>query len=128
MQVCQLQASLYNKGVFEALAQTQALDNREYHAPEFFPTLSTSPVTWAPPFFVQDHVLDNWYFSGRNDSYTPPKAKNLLVLKSRFARTELERFVTSQSWGPLSVNVSKVADLNWFYDLGGIHMDDFLNW
>jgi hypothetical protein len=127
-QICQLQVSLYNKGVFEALAQTQSLDEREYHSRELFPTLATSPATWAPSSFVQDTVLDYWYFAGRNESLSPPKAKNLLVLKSRFERAELERFVKSQAWGPQRVNVSRIADLEWFFEEGGIHMDDFINW
>ena len=101
---------------------------RDYHTPEHFPTLATAPATWAPASFVQDRVQDYWYFSGQNDSYSPPKAKNLLVLKSRFERPQLERFVTSQAWGPLRVNVSRIAVLNWYFDPGGIHMDDFINW
>jgi hypothetical protein len=46
----------------------------------------------------------------------------------RFERPKLEEFVKSQRWGPLNVNVSNIADLDWFFDAGGIHMDDFLNW
>ena len=72
--------------------------------------------------------MNYWYFSGQNDSYSPPKAKILFVLKSRFERSELQRFVISQAWGPLKVNVSHIADLNWFFEEGGIHMDDFINW
>jgi hypothetical protein len=87
--VCQLQAALYNKGVFAALAEVEALDQRDYHSPEYFPTLVTSPATWAPSFFVQDAFLDYWYFAARNESFSPPKPRSLLVLKSRFEHTHI---------------------------------------
>ena len=48
LKMCQLQIAMYNKGVFEALKATEALDERAYHTPGLFPGMSTNPTTWKP--------------------------------------------------------------------------------
>ena len=98
----------------------KALDRREYHTTDFFPSLVTNPASWQPKYFIMDNVLDEWGFR-RPD-------QNLFVLKSHFDEGELHRFVESQSWGPDNINISNVADLEYDYTPGGIHADDFLNW
>jgi len=60
LKMCQLQFSLYNKGVFEALKATKALDERLYQSAELFPTLTTHPATWAPAYFKIDRQNDIW--------------------------------------------------------------------
>jgi hypothetical protein len=120
IKMCQLQVSMYNKGVFETLKSTEALDERSYHTQELFPTLETHPGTWQPKYFIIDRDLDEWKFKN--------PAGNLFLMKSTFNSDELNRFIKSEAWGPLKINVTDVADLDKNYGVGGIHADDFLNW
>jgi hypothetical protein len=128
MQVCQLQVSLYNKGVAQALAATQSLADRRYQASDLFPTLQTSPATWAPEAFDRDAARDNWRFKGVNRSLPQAKARNLLVMSSRFDRSALDRFAKARSWGPAQVDIAAVADSSANDVAGKIDAGEFLNW
>ena len=120
IKMCQLQVALYNKGVFEVLKTAEALDNREYHDPALFPTLVTEPGTYAPQYFIVDRVLDDW-------SFRHPE-RNLFILTSRFTEPQLKNFVQNKAWGPLGLDITSLADLEFVFEPGGVHIDDFLNW
>ena len=74
----------------------------------------------ARQYFNMDSERDDW-------SFEQPE-RTLFVLKSRFDSSQLQRFIKSEAWGPLAVNITSVADLKYSYQPGGIHADDFINW
>jgi hypothetical protein len=113
IKMCQLQVVMYNKGIFEALKELEALDDRAYHSPEWFPTLTTDPSTYAPDFFTMDTELDDWSFTQYD--------KNLIVLENRITSDVLQKFINSKSWGPAKADITSVADLKFVYTPGGIH-------
>jgi hypothetical protein len=127
-QICQLQVSLYSKGVAQALAATQSLADRRYQTADLFPTLRTSPATWTPDAFDRDATHDDWRFSFVNRSLSPAKARNLLVMSSRFDRAALDRFASSRSWGPSQADIAGVTDPVGNNIPGKIDAGEFSNW
>ena len=125
---CQLQVGLFNYGVAKVLYNAGALKKRDlFQTSTYFPSLVTSPATWAPSFFTTNSSsTGGWLFTN--------PSRQMVWLGTSITTAQVAAFVASTAWGPAgsTFDVTQLADLSFVQtaqNLTGIaHLNDFLNW